>query len=171
MAGVPKEAKVYTPEQRLKLVANYMLAGMPQNQIAERLAVSPATITRDAAMIREAWSEVATEPIEVMRAQDLARIDRMIQALWPDILKGGKDARLSIDRIERLLARKAAMFGIDAPKLTQQLEATIDLGMASEGTAAKLLDTLTREQQDKLWATMEELGIAIDNDAPPAYSA
>jgi DNA-binding CsgD family transcriptional regulator len=52
------------------------------------------------------------ESVAEARALDLARIDRLTFALWPKASAGDAHA---IDRVVRLMKRRAALLGLDAP--------------------------------------------------------
>ena len=49
--------------------------------------------------------------IEDWRAQELARLDRMQVGLWPQVIKGNHGA---IDRVLRIMERRARLLGLDA---------------------------------------------------------
>src|SRR5437660_1415747 len=108
--------------KRRTLVAGLRLAGIRRREeIRELLAtgdppivVSLRTIAYDLTAVERIWREELAETVQAEKALDLARIERMIQALWPDVEKGRLPA---IDRLVKLLDRKAAMLGYDAPKV------------------------------------------------------
>lgn len=157
-----------TQEERLPLVSALRLGGATQDQIAAKLGVSRDTVSRDLALLRETWSEVAMEDITAMRGLDAMRCERMLLALWPEVQRGIVAA---IKTANNVLARRAALLGLDRPTLSASVAAQITVG--AENTpeeAANLIDKLTRAQQDRLWEIFEEAGVAVVDDAPPTYA-
>lgn len=64
------------------------------------------------------------EKAEELKQLELARLDRLQRALWSAGIKGEVEA---IDRILRIMARRAALEGLDKPKgLTVELSRAID---------------------------------------------
>ena len=53
---------------------------------------------------------------------ELERLDRMLKAIWPDVTQGEYPA---IDRALRIMARRAAFLGLDAPT-KQEVDLTTD---------------------------------------------
>lgn len=120
-------------EGRRRKVAAILLSGVTdQVQIAKQLGVSQPTIHRDVKAIEERWREQAAADIAAAKGQDLARIERLIAALWGDAIAG---KWLAVDRITALLSRKAAMLGYDAPTKSER---TINLQSAADQIAAEL---------------------------------
>ena len=98
---------------RQRLVAARRLAGVSdQRLIAGELGVSQATISRDFADLDRQFRERAAEDVAVAAGLDLARIEAMIAPLWPDASAG---VCAAIDRVEKLLGRRARLLGLDAP--------------------------------------------------------
>ena len=66
---------------------------------------------------------------------DLDRIDAMIKVLWPQAQEGNLQA---IDRLERMMKRRAEMLGTDAPE--------VRVALSLNGTDAVDLTALTTEE-------------------------
>lgn len=108
-------------DRQLK-VAQLRLRGVTdQQQIAAEMRVSPSTICRDFAELDARFREQATQDIVAAKGLDLARTDALIMAIWDAATAGSLDA---IDRIDKLLARRAKILGLDAPK---RIDATLDI--------------------------------------------
>jgi hypothetical protein len=105
-----KQHDVY---ERRRQVAHLRLAGVTdQKAIARQLGVSEPTISRDVKWLDEQNRQLAAEDTAVWRGLQLARIERLIQAVWSDAVQGRYGA---IDRVVLLLERQAKLLGLDAP--------------------------------------------------------
>lgn len=112
----PRDAgKRLDKKARQTKVAQFILSGLTdQRTIAEKLGVSQPTISGDIKAVEAMWQEKAARDIQTAKGLDLARIERAITALWPGILIGDP---VKVAQFVKLLARKAAMLGYDAPKV------------------------------------------------------
>ena len=63
--------------------------------------------------VRAALREMLQEPADAVRAIELERYDRLMLAHWPTALRGDIQASAMVLRI---MERRAAMLGLDAPK-------------------------------------------------------
>jgi transposase len=98
-------------------VAEMRLAGFTsQRAIAQRLGVDKATISRDFKELDAKFQEIAAQVIVRAKGLDLERIEALIDAIWAKAENGDT---WSIDRIVKLLERKANLLGLDAPKKTE----------------------------------------------------
>ncbi len=115
-------------------VASLRLAGIrDQSKIAAQLGVSQPTIHRDFKALNAEWRERALADVAHEKGIDLDRLERMIAALWPQVVQGHLGA---IDRVTRLLERKARLLGLDAPEqllIDQQTMTTVVMIVAPEG--------------------------------------
>ncbi len=100
--------------ERRAQVAALRLAGMrDQRRIARQLGVSPPTIHRDCKVLDAEWRARAVADVTNEKGLDLDRLERMIAAVWPEAARGNLPA---VDRVTRLLERKARLLGLDAPE-------------------------------------------------------
>lgn len=101
-------------EARRRRVTSILLSGVTnQTAIAEELGVGQATISRDIRFIEAEWRQEAVSNVAEAKGQDLQRLDRLIAGTWDQARKGHLG---SIDRVVRLLERRAKMLGYDAPE-------------------------------------------------------
>ena len=118
-----REQEIIARRQR---VASLQLAGIRnQRRIAAQLGVGLATINRDIKALNAEWRERALADVAHEKAVDLDRLEHMIAAVWPAALLGHLGA---VDRVMRLLERKAKLLGLDAPQhstLDQQVMTTM----------------------------------------------
>jgi hypothetical protein len=91
-------------------------SGMTLVQVAETCGVSRNVATQDLGWCQK---QLLDAPTEAARKLDLERLDRVINANWPQMEAGNdKSARV----ILRCLERRAQIYGYDAPK---KIDATI----------------------------------------------
>lgn len=57
-------------------------------------------------------AQVAADAAE-LRAEEVSRLDAMLAGLWPDARRGHLGA---VDRVLRLMERRARLLGLDAPE-------------------------------------------------------
>lgn len=86
-------------------------------EIGERLSISTTQAFR---LVKEAMSEAKAQvqaDAGDMKAEELSRLDGMLRGLWPDARKGQHGA---VDRVLKIMERRAKLLGLDAPvKMTQ----------------------------------------------------
>lgn len=101
-------------DRRVK-VAQLRLAGVhDQAQIARQLGVSQPTISRDFKALDAQFRATAAQDIAAAKGMDLQRLELLISKIW--VKATGKEVSLAaIDRIDKLLARRAKLLGLDAP--------------------------------------------------------
>lgn len=61
--------------------------------------------------LQDARDQIAARADD-LRAVELSRLDGMLAGLWPDARKGNQGA---VDRVLRIMERRARMLGLDAP--------------------------------------------------------
>ncbi len=100
--------------ERRARVAALRLGGMrDQSRIAAHLGVSPPTIHRDCRILDAQWRAHAVADVATEKGLDLDRLECLIAAVWPEAMRGNLPA---VDRLTRLLERKAKLLGLDAPE-------------------------------------------------------
>lgn len=87
------------------------LGGATYHNIAESLGYRSPSGAHKA--VESALKATLQEPADAVRAIELSRLDRMIMAIWPQATKGSYEA---IDRVLKIMVRRADYLGIDAPK-------------------------------------------------------
>ena len=117
-------------------------AGVGFQEIADQLGYKDASGAYRA--IRAALRAIIKEPAEEVLALELARLDAMLAGIWLDARKGNV---LKIDRALKIMARRADLLGLDAPK---RFEGTIDYRKEAEAIAAEigkpeLVDAIERD--------------------------
>lgn len=101
-------------ERRLRLAELRRQRGVASTRdAAQRLGVSPATAWRDWVAVDALFRERAVAEVTVEMGRDLALIDDAIKAVMPQVLAGKVPA---IRVLNELLARRASIYGYDAPQ-------------------------------------------------------
>jgi hypothetical protein len=119
-------------DRRVK-VAQLRLAGIhDQRQIAHQLNVSQPTISRDFKALDAQFRATAAQDIAAAKGLDLQRAEFLISKIWVRATSGNLDA---IDRVDKLLNRRAKILGLEAPK---KVEDVTDYKQAAARVAAEI---------------------------------
>jgi hypothetical protein len=113
---MPRESKTsarrVTAHDRHREALELRKAGKSYPVIAETMGYSLAGAYK---AVMSALKEVTREPAEEVLELEVARLDAMIEKLWPEIRAGGKNMTWHIDRVLKIMERRAALLGLDAP--------------------------------------------------------
>lgn len=114
-------------------VAELMAArpGITIRAVAREIGCSKNTAVRDMHAIRAEWAERRRDLAEQAAAEDLARTDAAIAAIWPAVTAGKGWA---VDRLVSLLTYRARVLGLE----TQRQE--LDIGEVLAGYLARLAE-------------------------------
>lgn len=141
-----RKSKLAHIEQRRQKVAANLLAGLTYRQMADALGVSIGTIANDVKIIIGRWQRETVKVVDEHVALELRRIDRALHAIWSDVLEG----KLTyIDRMVKLMDRKAKYLGLDAPEKVAPTDPSGEKEYGSDG--------LTDDQRlEKLLALLDK---------------
>lgn len=96
-------------------------AGVPYAQIAEHVGyASPSSAYR---AVMRALAQNQSEEVEELRMIEGARLDRMQQTVWHRAMDGDLP---TIDRVLRIMERRARLFGLDAPQKVAVSTSAVD---------------------------------------------
>lgn len=125
--------KATKTEMRRLRVAELLAArpGMSERAIARELGCSAVTAHRDVRAVRAEWARRRQDLVEQAAAEDLARTDAALAALWPAVLAGKGWA---VDRLVSLLTYRARVLGLEMHR--QEL----DIGEVLAGYLARLAE-------------------------------
>lgn len=125
-----KAQRARTAERRAKAIA-LRIAGLEYQQIADRLGYASrgAAYTDINRALEQHVAEMRSSA-EVLRQQELARLDRLQASLWPQAVAG--DNKVA-ETILRIIDRRCKLLGLDAP--TKHEVVTLD---AVEAEIARL---------------------------------
>jgi len=146
--------------EKQKLALQLALAGEEYQSIADKVGYN----SRQAAWkaVKSALNKTVTEDAEQVKLMQMRRLDRMLKALWPEVLQGNVKAILAAIRVEE---RRAKLLGLDGPIKLQH-----DLGdEVAEGVQRfhELLDRLIRARR----ALGAEGGVSPGGAAPDGPGA
>lgn len=118
--------------------------GVGYRAIADRLGYKSPSSAHEA--VETALRRTIQEPADEVRKLELERLDSLLMAMWPQAIATKEKAAnpLAVDRVLRIMARRAAYLGLDAPvkfsieKVVNDVAA--ELGMTSDETAATIAD-------------------------------
>ena len=134
-------AAVSRQRQALELRA----AGHRYEEIASRLGYRGRNGAYKAVMA--GIQRTLQEPAEVVRKMELHRLDQLWRAVWPKVAAGELPA---VDRALRIMERRAAYLGLDAPKAIKMV------GFGRSGPHRRAIPKQTTIHQPRLrWAGPE----------------
>ena len=87
-------------------------SGLSYRRIGERLDVSGPQAHRDVMRELKALAKIATKEADGVRVLEEYRLDALLEILWPQVEAGDQGA---VDRALRIMQRRAALRGLDAP--------------------------------------------------------
>jgi hypothetical protein len=88
-------------------------AGLGYEAIGERLGLKKSQAHRLVTRALEEARAQVTANADELRAEELSRLDGMLQGLWPRARKGEVSA---VDRVLKIAERRAKLLGLDAPE-------------------------------------------------------
>jgi transposase len=90
-------------QDRSQKIANWYCEGVSQFEIASRLQVSPATISKHLRVIRDEWLALALIDFNEYKAQQLAKIDHLEEEAWIAWHRSTEDAQSTAKKIEEAI--------------------------------------------------------------------
>ena len=109
--GKGTERKITAAERRKKAL-EFRKAGMTYEQIAGQLGVTTGAAHKSVMTALKEIREKQNEAAEDVLAIELERLDTMLIGILPAARKGNQGA---IDRVLRIMDRRAKYLGLDAP--------------------------------------------------------
>jgi hypothetical protein len=127
----PKKAKPHGPQsarsqqrvlhrQRQAQALELRLAGQNFEQISAALGYK----TRSASykLVESALEEMIREPVEAVRQQELARLDRLLLSVWTQATTSGPYQLPTIDRVLRIMAQRCFyVTGLKVPETVAEV--------------------------------------------------
>jgi len=113
-----RAAKDLELADRRRQVAGYVLARVPQREIAALLGVAVSTVNGDVSALREEWRLEAQRDLEDWRAEELAALAADEQSLRARMIQAAENMQLRLqiyDRILKIGERRARLLGLDKP--------------------------------------------------------
>jgi hypothetical protein len=111
--------KAIEATERQRKAIELRKSGVGFQKIADTLGYKDHTGAYRA--VKAGLKKTLQEPADELRAMEVERLDQMLLGLWPKATKGDT---WSVDRVLRIMERRAALLGLDAP---QKREVTTDV--------------------------------------------
>lgn len=131
--------------ERARKALELRKAGAQYVDIATALGYADHSGARRA--VERALARLTAEPAAELRQIEVLRLDRMLQALWEQAVKGNQGA---IDRVLKIAERRAKLLGLDAPEKLQDVPSSDPLGLyqlsnAEAKAAIEFLESVKQE--------------------------
>jgi len=108
-------------KERQRQALELRKAGATYEDIASKLRYASATGAHKAVV--RAMQAIIEEPAQEVRKIEIERLDRMLLSVWGQVRDGNLGA---IDRVLRIMERRARLLGLDAPTVAQHRMADAD---------------------------------------------
>lgn len=110
----PRNQRRNTPERidvdkRRAKCLELRASGLSLRAIAAKVGMAHSSV---AEAIEAELNELTKEPAERLRTVEVARLDRLLKAMWPKAMKGDV---YRVDRCLKIMERRAKLLGLDAP--------------------------------------------------------
>ena len=113
-ANSPTASRRTAAAERRKQAVALRIVGATFEQIGERIGVSKQAAFEMVSKALEETRALTAESADALRQIELQRLDALQTALWSDAIKGDVQA---IDRVLKVMTRRAQLTGIDAPTI------------------------------------------------------
>ncbi len=122
-------------------------AGATYDEIARRLGYSNRSAARR--LVVRALDRTVSEPANELRTLECARLDALLQALWPKAMEGNPR---SVEVALQVMERRARLLGLDAPP-------------------RRVVEVLTADVVERAIQELEREIIALGGEVPPELPA
>jgi hypothetical protein len=140
--------------------------GASYRQIGERLGVSDCQAHNDVSRCLDNLSKLADDVAGHLRTMEEARLDALLLAVMPQARQGNLGA---VDRVVRIMERRARLLGLDAPTKIAPTDPTGEYEYSGIGDAElfgevdKLLDRARTRETEKTHAGD---AVSLDHKGP-----
>ena len=98
--------------QREEAAMRLRLSGTTYKDIGDELGISMQAAYKAVKRVMDRTTQHANEDGDELRRLEVARLDKMLAAMWPNVLAGSYGA---VDRCLKTSERRARLLGLDAP--------------------------------------------------------
>lgn len=140
--AAPRDARAIDAAERTRKALALRRAGASYEQIAKELGLSNKSAAHK--MVKRGIESIPREAAEDVRELELSRLDTMSRALWEKAAKGDGFA---IERMLKIMKRRAEYLGLDAPKKQEHSGpegGPIDISSAGDRVRSRLASLASR---------------------------
>ncbi|KPL72270.1 hypothetical protein ADN00_15760 [Ornatilinea apprima] len=150
--GKPVEKKTakLRAEERRKVVAANILAGLSYRQIADALNISIGTISNDVKKITERLEKEQVEDLSQALRLEIARLDQLLNTLWSKATNGDLSC---IDRILKISDQRAKLLGLYDANFNINVTKGVDLQKARQErwkNIAGIINAVLDDEEEEL---------------------
>ncbi len=166
-----RDTKKVARAELARKVLELRKAGASHDQIADQLGLANRSVSWK--LFSAALHEIIREPAQDVLALELDRLDAMLLGCWTKAKSGDTQA---IDRVIRIMDRRTAYLGLDAPKSnsTEMVISTTKTGEVGPEAAARLVREMFGEKAARPDESTETSDVAegggsageVSGDAP-----
>jgi len=130
-----------------KLIARHYIHGLTQEEIAEKVGCSQATVSRDLSYLHKQWEADAAEDFNKLKGRELAQVNELARTYWSaweeskvdtTIRGGAEDDNPQITQregagdptflagVERCVRMRVELLGLNSPKLIGVVDEDFD---------------------------------------------
>lgn len=113
-SGVKASEKALESFERQVQAVELRKSGLGFQEIADRLGYASVSGAHKAVM--SALRKTLQEPTDELRRLELERLDTMLHSLWPAIVAKNAYTPRTVEVALKVMDRRAALLGLDAPK-------------------------------------------------------
>lgn len=127
-------------------------AGLTAQEIAVQLGIAKSTVGRTLERAFKRYHDQLAADTRQILSLEVARLDRLLVGIWSDASKGHLGA---IDRVLKIMERRAAMLGLDAPKKTALTDPTGEHALPIGAGPAQVVYVMPHNNRDEPPAPLE----------------
>lgn len=147
-----RQRRIRAAENRARAV-EYRKMGMSYQAIGDQLHISAPAVYKTVRKAMQAVKVEQDQDAEIIKAMEYENLDRLQLAAWPGAMKGN---HLLIDRILKIMERRAKLMGLDAPEKRANTD--------SRGSDIPIPQRLRDMSDDEIKARIRELSAGLGTD-------
>lgn len=130
--------------ERRTMVLRLRKAGYSYTEIMDQVKISRGQVSKILTRALDDYAAKAAADVEEIRNLENSRLDQAIKGIYPQVVKGHLGA---IDRMVRIMERRARLLGLDAPSKIAPTDPT-GANEYSGGGLASLLEQPASDKND-----------------------
>ena len=133
-SGIKASENALTVFERQVQAVELRKSGLGFQDIADRLGYAGPSGAHKAVM--SVLRKIMQEPTDELRKLELERLDAMLNALWPAIMRKDAYTPRTVEVALKVMDRRAALLGLDAPKQVED-HRTVTITVMAEQLASE----------------------------------